>query len=363
MSKILLICNESKTVINFRKELILYLHRNGHEVEVIVGDDLYLNDIVKLPVVAYLVPFKNRSINPFASLNLKCRFKNVIKESKPDIVFTFQLKPNIFGGLAASKIKNIKLYSMVEGLGDPFQPHNLKGIVIREIVSWLYKKAFRFSKRVFFLNNSDMKEMVTRRILIPSKCKVIPSIGIDTSTFQPIFVLPDDVHVSYFARLLKNKGIFDFCEIARATRKLRKDIQFDLYGSESEIKVAEIKQYIDDESIVYHGYVTDVADAISRSHLILSTSFREGFPRIILEAMALGRPVVATNVIGNKDAVVDGITGYLLEKGDIFAFRDTIIKLIDDKNLIIRMGQEARTLCVNHYDSEIINECILKEIL
>jgi len=362
MKNILLICNESKTVVNFRKELILFLKNKDFDVEIIIGDDEFINEINNLEIKTHIVPFKNRSINPFTSLKLIRQFKKIIKSVNPDIVFTFQLKPNVFGTIAAAKTTT-RIFNMVEGLGDPFQPTNFKGKIIRFFVSKLYKRAFKMSSGVFFLNIADKEELVERKIISEEKCLLINGIGIDTKSFLPDYSLQKEVHIVYLARLIKNKGIFEFCKIAQMTRASRKDIFFDLYGSESQIKATDLKEYIEDGSINYHGYSSNSKSIITNSHLLLSTSYREGFPRIILEAMALGRPTIATNVIGNKDVVKHEYTGYLLDKDDLSAFVSKIIYLVDHKEMLIKLGKQARDYCENNYDSEIINNIMLKKII
>jgi glycosyltransferase involved in cell wall biosynthesis len=362
MKKILLICNESKTVINFRKELILFLIDKKYEVELIVGDEEYLSEILELGVNVDVIPFDNRSTNPFSSLRLIKLFKKAINLINPDIIFTFQLKPNIFGTFAAKKCKNVRIYNMVEGLGDPFQPTNFKGKIIRTVVSNLYRRAFKYSDGVFFLNIHDREEFISRRIITKEKCILINGIGIDTSKYIPDYEPQKENRVVYLSRLIKNKGIIEFCKIAQMTRKLRKDIFFDLYGSESQLSVQDLGQYIDDQSITYHGYTDKPKEIIANSCFMVSTSYREGFPRIILEAMALGKPVIASNVIGNKDIVQDGITGCLVNLDNLQDFCNCIIKLIDDKEQIIKLGKQARQFCVENYDSKIINNIILKNI-
>lgn len=362
MRKILFICNESRTVINFRKELILFLIDKKYEVELIVGDDEYLPEILELGVNVDVIPFDNRSTNPFSSLKLIKLFKKAINSINPDIIFTFQLKPNIFGTFAAKKNKNMRIYNMVEGLGDPFQPASFKGKIIRAVVSNLYKRAFKYSDGVFFLNVHDQEEFINRRIITKERCILINGIGIDTSKYIPNYEPQKEKRIVYLSRLIKNKGIIEFCKIAQMTRKIRKDIFFDLYGSESQLSAEDLKLYIDDKSITYHGYSNKPKEIITNSCFMVSTSYREGFPRIILEAMALGKPVIASNVIGNKDVVQDGVTGYLVNLDNLQDFCNCAIKLIDDREQMIKLGKQARQFCVENYDSKIINNIILQNI-
>ena len=358
MKKILLICNESKTVVNFRKELIVFLTKKDYSISLIIGDDEFLPEIKKLGVDVHIIPFTNRSLNPFATLSLIRKFKRVIKQDNPDVIFTFQIKPNIFGAIAASKASNAPVFSMVEGLGDPFQPKNFKGKIVRLIVSKLYKRAFKSVNKVFFLNNYDKEEFISRKLIDDKKCVVIPGIGIDTTNYVPSYNLPKEAHIVFIGRLIENKGVYEFCSIAKKVRESRKDIYFDIYGSESQIKISDLRNFINDGIVSCHGYSTDIKNVVANSLILLSTSYREGFPRTIMEAMALGRTTIASNVVGNRDVIVDGVTGYLIEKEDIDGFSKKIIELVNDQSLLIKIGQQARKYCEEHYDSETINGII-----
>ncbi len=360
--KILLICNDSNTIINFRKDLILFLKSKSVDVFVIAGDDKRKKDIDKLGVSFYPLHFSNRSINPFKTIRLKKEIKRIISLIKPSIVFTFQIKPNIFGTLAAKECEIKKIYSMVEGLGDPFQGNSISQKIIRFIVCKLYKKAFKYSKTIFFLNNDDKNEFVTRKIISEDKTILIPSIGINVKEYNyiPIF---NYNKVVMFARLIKNKGIFDFCMVAKKVSETRRDIKFELYGEESQITKDDLKYYISNGYINYLGVTNNVNKIMSDSTIIVSTSFREGFSKIILEAMACGRPVIAYNVVGNKDSVIDGKTGCLINKNDIDGFANKIIQIIDNKEMLNAMGNCAREICRKKYDSNIVNSMIFDIII
>ncbi len=357
------VCNESNLAISFRKELVCHLISKGYIVHILCADSERQNEIEKLGAKFYVAPLKNRSLNPFKFFDGIRKTKKILKSISPRIVFTFQLKPNIIGTLAASKIGCDNIFCMVEGLGDPFQPTNFKWRIIRKIVCIMYKMVFKKAKKVFFLNNDDKKEILNRKIIEESKCCVIHGIGIDTKEYLPVYTLCCEKRVIMLARLIKNKGIYDFCDIARRVKGIRKDIIFDLYGSESQITKENIQPYIDDGSINYFGFDKEIKEKLINCRIVLSTSFREGFPRTILEAMALGKTVVATNVIGNKDAVINEKTGFLLPIHDIDAFANKIINIIDNDQLLIELGSQAREICESKYDSSIINELICKVIL
>ena len=357
--EVLLICNDSNTVINFRKEFIIFLKEKGYSINVIVGDKKREKEIRELGVSLFVIEYKNRSINPFAFLSLKSKMKAVIKKVLPAFIITFQAKPNIVGSLAAKKCRIQNLVCVVEGLGDPFQPHSFLQRIISRLVISLYKKSFKVAKKVVFLNQDDEREFIERGIIFKEKAVVINGIGIDTKKYLYSPTLSNKKVVCMFSRLLVNKGIFDFCKIASMVRKQRKDIVFELYGEESELTSKDIEQFIKSGDINYYGYTNDVPTKIENSRLVVSTSYREGFSRVLLESMAIGRPIVCYDVVGNKDSVINGETGFVVKFGNLEDFAEKILLLIDNEELIAEMSKKARTVCEKKYDSNIINSKLI----
>ena len=365
MSKrVLFICNESNNVVNFRSELIKFLINRDYIVDVICADDRRVDDIKKTGVDNVFVGnFTNRGTNPFALAKLKKRFIKIIKETNPDIVFTFQAKPNIVGASAAHKCKIKNIISMVEGLGNPFQPENFKGKVLRMGISKMYKSALKHNKLVIFLNEDDKQEFLKRKIVKDNQTLVIPGIGIDTKTIKYNKNSINNKKVVMLSRLTANKGIIDYCKVANLVRKTRPDISFELYGDEQDIVAKDLLEYIQSGDIKCCGYTNSPMEVIADSALYVSTSFyREGFPRTILEAMALGKPIIATDTVGSKDAIKDGVNGYILHIHDIDAFASKIISLIDDEKEMQRIGDSARKYCEEHYNADKINAIILSNL-
>lgn len=360
--KILLISNTSDSVINFRKELIKYLRNSKNRIYVIAGDNERSDEIENLGVDFRCIPYSNRSKNPIDCLIIIKRFKKAIKEISPDITITFQLKPNLFGTIAAKQAKEKNIFSMVEGLGDPFQPKNVLDKFIMKTIIVMYRYSLRYAKKVFFLNADDKDEFVNRGIVKENKTITLNGIGIDTKIFKPSKPTEKGKIVLMISRLLINKGIYDFCNIARLVRRTRKDIEFHLYGPESQIKRSDLEPFIINGDIFYGGKTRDVISLYNASKIYVSTSHREGFPRTIMEAMSCGKPVIATNVIGNKSVVVSEMTGELIKDGDYSLFAKSIISLIDNEELQKRYGNAARKKCIEEYDARIINDFFVKKI-
>ena len=227
MKKILLICVTSQNVITFRKGLISELQDNGYAVSVVAFDDEYRDDIEELGVTFFCINDKNRSINPLKILSLKRKYCKVIREVDPDVVFTFMLKPNTFGVLAAKKCGVEAIYSMVEGAGDVFQLNSLKWKIIRAYVFFMYRKALKYPKLVLFLNNDDPKEFVANRLVDAERCIVINGIGVDLErfTYEPI---EDKKTFLMIARLLPTKGVVEYCEAAKIVKEKYPEAMYNL---------------------------------------------------------------------------------------------------------------------------------------
>lgn len=362
MKKILLICGTSQTVLNFRVGLIRALQAEDIEVSVITLDSVFKKEIVALNVDFYCVEDKNRSLNPFKILSLKNKYCKIIKEVKPDIVFTFMLKPNTFGVLAAKKAGVKNIYSMVEGAGDVFINNGLKWKFIRKVVCGLYKKAFKNSKKVFFLNNDDKAEFIQRKLVKKEQCEIIHGIGVDLEKFA---YKPIKNHRTFLmvARMLKTKGVYEYCKCARIVKQKYPDAVFNYLGAEGTVTLADIKEYIDDGSINYLGTTTDVRPYLEDALLLLLSSYREGMPMSIMEAEAVGRGIITSNGVGCRDTVVDGYNGFIVPRGYYEQMAEKVIWCIEHPEEAEQMGKNARVFAEENFDEKKINEFLLSKLL
>lgn len=359
--KFLLIPTCSETVLTFRRGLIEQLKRRGHEVVVIAHDDERRQEILDLGVTFYCVRQNNRSLNPFSFLQYHRKINQHITEEKPDAVFTFQLKPNTFGVFAAKTAGVKNIYAMVEGAGDVFIHRSLKWKMIRLVVCALYKLAFTYVNKVFFLNEDDKKEFVARKLVPAKKSQVIPGIGVDLErfAFKPIKNYRSFLMV---ARMLKTKGVFEYCKCARLVKQKYPDAEFRYLGHESELKVADIQEYIDDGSVNYLGVVKDVRPYLEDTLLLLLSSYREGLPMSIMEAEAVGRGIITSDGVGCKDTVIDGYNGFIVPRGDYGTMAQKCIYIIEHPEEAVRMGENSRRFAEERFDQKKINDQ-LAEIL
>jgi Glycosyltransferase len=363
--KLLIIVPTSSGFVNFRSELAQYFMDKGDKVCAIVGDSERLETIKDQGVDVRVVPFENKDKNPFRNLSLKKELQKAIQIFRPDAVLTCQAKPNVLASPAARKAGVKTIISLVEGLGDPFQPKTLKQKIFLVFYKWLYRKGVKKNNLTIFLNKDDQRLFLKDRIVFGDRTLLIPGIGIDASKFEPT-PLPREKVVLNVARLLRNKGILEYCQIAEATKKIDPFINFNLLGAEGDLTKDDIKQYTDKGIVNYLGYTTNVQKYVRECDLFSCSSYREGFPRAILEAMACARPIMASNCIGCRDAVPPGCGwGELYELHDIEGCAKRIVKLLNDYDSLEQMGLKGRKAVETTFSSARINTMIydkLKEI-
>ena len=355
--RILLICSKSGVVVNFRRKLIEKLQENGHQVCAIAFDNQHEQTIKERNIEFRYFEDANRSLNPFKVLTLSKRYSKVIKELKPDVVFTFMLKPNIYGVQGARKAGVENIYSMVEGAGDVFINNGFKWKLIRKLVCRGYKKAFKIAKKVFFLNNDDKADFIERGLVSADKCEIVHGIGIDLErfTYKP---LKNYNTFLMIARLLKTKGVIEYCEAARIVKKTHPEAVFNLVGPESTLKRADIQEYIDDGSVNYLGATTDVRPYIEECSVHVLPSYREGLGLVNAEAGAVGRAIITGDTNGTRDTVVEEYNGFLVPIKNSKALAEKMIYFLENPSDVEKMGKNARLFAEEKFDHRVINEKI-----
>ena len=359
--KILLVCTKSIVLVNFRKKLIEKLQAEGHEVCGLAFDNDNEELLKERGVKLFYFSDANRSLNPFKILSLKKRYAKAIKEINPDLVFTFMLKPNIYGVQGAKKAGYTNIYSMVEGAGDVFIYNSLKWKLIRKYVCHGYKKAFKNSKKIFFLNSDDKKDFVKRGLVKDEQCELVHGIGVDLEHFeyQPI---ENKQTFLMIARLLHTKGVFEYCESAKIVKEKYPNATFNIVGPEGTIKAEDLKSYTETGIINYLGAATDVRSFIKDCGIYVLPSYREGFSVSIMEAQAVGRAVITGDTNGTRDAVDDGYNGFLVPIKNSKALAEKMIYFLENQDMVTKMGNNARKRAEESFDHRVINEKICKII-
>ena len=365
--KIIIIGTTASNLYIFRKDFIAACIVKKIDVVVFVSE--YTTEwIAKLSELgADVVTYKlsRGGLNPFADIQATMELINKIKSIKPDIVLSYSAKPVIYGSIAAKAAKVPSIIGMLEGLGYTFtdQPNgqSVKTKLVRNIQVLLYKFAFRYIDKIIFLNHDDKKDLMDRYKIEAPKPYVLGGIGLNLTSYQFSKAEFQPVKFLFIGRLLKEKGIFELIEAIRIVKSKYPDCSFTVLGAIDHENLGALKQKKLDELIAenlfeYPGYVANVQEWITNSSVFVLPSYREGVPRSTQEAMAIGRPVITTDVPGCRDTVVDGVNGFLVPKWDVKALVEKMCFFIENPDQINIMGKESYKIACEKFDVHKVNK-------
>lgn len=365
--KILIVSPKNKTVFNFRGDLVKDMIARGHTVMVTGPNRDFLDDIYALGVEKFIeVPLVKDNTSVSGDMHYFKRLRKVMKDENPDMVFSYTIKPVVYGSMAAGMAGVKRIVAMVTGLGRVYTSDNLKTKAVRRITKTLYKRAFSSCDKVIFQNKDDIRELVSDHYLPEEKTALVNGSGVNMERFRRS-ELPETPVFLMVGRVIKEKGVAEFCNAARVLKKEVPEARCILLGgfdqSIGALQPEDIQPFIDDGSIEFPGEVKDpVAFYGNCSVFVLPSYYREGLPRTILEAMSCGRPVITTDWPGCREPMVDGESGFLIPVQDADALAEKMILLAKDRALLERMGEKVWERCRENYAVEIVN-AQMREIL
>ena len=318
--KILIICNYSSGLYTFRGMLIQELVKKGHTVKAIIPETeeehekKAENDLKKLQCGLKRIPMERRGMNPLHDIKLMLEYKKTIKKFKSDMVLTYTIKPNIYGGLACRNLK-VPYVVNITGLGTAFQ----KDGMLKKLVVTMYKTALKKAKVVFFENIENRDIFIQEGILSVEKTHVLAGAGVDLEHFQYTEYPQDEEKTRFLfvGRVMQEKGIDELFETMQRLNKDGYPCSLDVLGGFEENYSEQIKKYENEGWLNYHGYQNDVRPFIAKSHCFVLPSWHEGMANTNLECAAMGRPVITSKIHGCMEAVEDGVNGYLCEKKNV----------------------------------------------
>ena len=358
----------------FRKDFILSCIQNGHKVFALVSeyDDYWLDKIKNLGVDVITYKLSRSGLNPFNDIKSMLELKAYINLYKPDIVFSFFTKPVIYGSLAAKFAKTSNIIGMIEGLGSPFTEHpngqSLKMKLVRFIQVSLYRIVFPFLDKIIFLNKNDPIDLIENNKIFHKKdaIQVLGGIGLNLNEF-PHTIWDNSKGITFIiiARLLAEKGIYEYLEAAKIVKSKYPNVIFKVVGgldtrNPSGLSKEELENLISTEVIEYRGFSNNIAEEIKNSAVFVLPSYREGVPRSTQEAMAIGRPVITTNVPGCRETVENGINGFLVPKWNAQALADKMCFFIENPEQINIMGRESYKIACEKFDVHTVNKKLFK---
>jgi glycosyltransferase involved in cell wall biosynthesis len=358
--KFLILSNLPASLTIFRKELIVGLIDSGFRVHVaapgLLSNKEVVDELSQIGVAVHDIPMKRTGINPAQDLYMLFVLWKLVRKIQPSCVLSYTIKPVIYGTLASWLARVPKRYALITGLGYAFTGEARgKRELIQRMVRGLYRQALKRADLVFFQNPDD--EALFRKLGLVGlgmPTRVVNGSGIDTSRFDkaPLPKGPPDFLL--IARLLGDKGIREYVEAAAKVREQHPEANFKLVGdidaNPDSISRQELEGWVAAGHIDYLGRLDDVRPAIADASVYVLPSYREGTPRTVLEAMAMGRPIITTDAPGCRETVVDGENGFLVPVKAVAPLVDAMQRFIDQPELVFKMGHRSREIAEDKYD-------------
>lgn len=358
--KILVLANFGMGLYNFRKELLKELIDQNYEVYISLPNDEYVPKLERLGCKYIETNLDRRGTSPIKDIRLVLQYINIIKQIKPNVVLTYTIKPNVYGGLAC-RITKTPYITNITGLGTSVEN---KGI-IQKITLMLNKIGLKKAACLFFQNETNLKFFHNQNI-VKSKTRLIPGSGVnlDQHPLEEYPVVNDGKHRFLFiGRMMKSKGIEELLQAAKIVKAEYPNTQFDLIGPCEEDYNSHITELDRLGLIHYHGQQNDVHSFIKKSHATILPSHHEGTANVLLESASSGRPVLASRVPGCKETFDENISGIGFEVRNVNSLVEAIIKFINLPYEQKRaMGIAGRKKMENEFDRRIVINAYMNEI-
>lgn len=373
--KILIALNTAWNLYNFRAALIRALVQAGYEVVVTAAPDDYADRLPALGCRFVPLPQRSHSTAVGAELALLARFWRLLRDERPHAYLGYTVKPNTYGSALAA-LRGVPVVNNISGLGTAF----LRGGWLAWAVQRWYWLGLRGSGRVFFQNTADRDLFVRNRLVRPAQAGVLPGSGVDLTRFAP--PAEDPLHVPgeaeggvmgevrflLVARLVVDKGIREYAEAARQVKARHPQARFQLLGAldaanSRGIAPAELQRWVDAGSLEYLGTTDDVRPHLAAAHCVVLPSYREGTSRALLEAAAMGRPIVTTDVPGCREAVDPDVSGLLCRVQDAEALAQALTRFLElPPAARAAMGDAGRRKMEREFDERIVIDAYLAEL-
>lgn len=364
-TKVVIASNSTWSIVNFRTGLIRALLDSGCEVIAVAPPDNYAPHLLDLGCRYLPLVMDSKGTHPGRDFLLLLRIWRLLRRERPDVYFGFTVKPNIYGSLAA-RVLRIPVINTITGLGASFMRKNWLTL----LVSGLYRLSLVRSKMVFFLNEDDRQVFIENGLVRWEKTERLNGEGVDLDRFKFI-PLPDHSDRFRFlllARMLWDKGVGEYVEAARISKGCFPNAEFCLLGfldvqNPSAISRWRMEEWITEGVVRYLGMSDDVREEIEAANCIVLPSYREGIPRALLEASAMGRPIITTDAAGCREVVDDGVNGFLCrtqDAQDLAKKMERMLALSPEER--IEMGRRGREKIEREFDERLVIDRYLEVI-
>lgn len=358
--KILILANFGMGLYKFRKELIEELLDWNYKVYIsLPNDNEYVPKLIEMGCEFIETNIDRRGTNPINDIKLFLQYKKIIKNIKPNVVLTYTIKPNIYGGLVC-RISKVPYLPNITGLGSAVE----NGGALQKFTLFLYKISLKNASCVFFQNKENEK-FLTKNNVVKGKRILLPGSGVNIKYYSPL-KYPDSetIEFIFISRVMKEKGIDQYIEAAKFIRESYPETRFHVLGFSEEDYEEKLKNLEKENIIIYHGVQSDIRKYLKNTHCTIHpTYYPEGMSNVLLESAACGRPIITTDRVGCREVVDNGINGFLVREKDS---RDLIHKI--EKFLSLsnekkkEMGLAGRRKVENEFDRKIVVNNYMQQI-
>ncbi len=355
--KVLIITNHSYMLYRFRLELIQKL---SEENEVILSMPFvgHEEDFKELGYCCIETKIDRRGVNPIKDLGLIRQYSKQLKEVKPDLVYTFSIKPNIYAGYLCRR-RGIPYAAQVQGLGTAFEKP-----LLAKLVTFMYKTALKNASVVFFENTGDAQVFIDKAIVPSAKIKVLPGAGINLDKFEAVKYPDNEIfRFAYIGRIMKEKGMSELFEACERLKKKGYTFLLDLIGFYEDDYKGQVEQLVKEGIAVDHGFQQDTRPFYAQADCIVMPSYHEGMSNVLLEGAAITRPLITTNITGCREAVDDGVTGILIKVKDTDTLEEAMETMLKKtKEERVNMGLKGREKMEKIFDKKIVVEETIRSL-
>ena len=349
MKTILILSNNGSGLFKFRKELIINLMKD-YKIVILCPRDNFFQDFEAIGVKIIPIKIKRRSMNPIVDISLMLKYYYIIRGIKPNLVISYTVKPNIYGSIA-STLNRKKYISTITGLGTAFN----KGKIVKNIVVILYKIALKRASFTFFQNEYNKNIFVDNRI-ISNNYMVVPGSGVNSEKFNYV-EYPSNIVINFLfvGRVMIEKGIKELISAIEMVFENGYKIKLDIVGSMEENLVDLLKYATKNSFIEYHGETKDIREYYTKCNALILPSYHEGLSNVLLEAMSIGRPVLASDIPGCNELIFEGENGYTFKPRNTSDLFDKIIDFCKlSQHEKEEMGKHGRKIVQSRYEREIV---------
>lgn len=349
--------NAAWNILNFRLPILNALLGEGHNVTVVAPPDDSVTTLKTMGCRFVPLDMSVKGLNPLEGVRLIRSFTAIFSQLRPDVALSYTIKNNIFGAIAA-QFSRVPFIPNVTGLGTAF----LSGRLLQTVAEGLYRRAFGTLPVIFFQNEDDLDLFVCRGLVQSGQARVLPGSGIDLDRFAAV-AYPAAENPPLFlmiARVLRDKGVVEFVEAAQKVKMAAPHVRFQLLGAvdtenRSAISAAKVHSWMADGAIEYLGSTDDVRPYITAAHCVVLPSYREGAPRTLIEAAAMARPIIATDVPGCRAVVDRDISGFLCAARSADDLTAAVVRFLDmPHSAKIEMGLAGRAKMAREFDEAIV---------